>query len=187
VTVSDIALVLLAAGRGTRFGGAKLAAPLGNKPVARHASDTLRILRFRAHLAVVGPDTPPLPGYDTIMLDPPGAPQSRSLALGVAAAQASGAGAVLIALADMPLVPATHVEAMIARFDGDRLASIASDTVMPPALFGAQHFAALCALAGDRGAGALLRDAPTLPLPDHAALDIDRAEDLMLAERLLAR
>jgi CTP:molybdopterin cytidylyltransferase MocA len=31
---------------------------------------------------------------------------------------------------------------------------------MPPALFGARHFGALEALSGDRGAGALLADAP---------------------------
>ena len=192
VNTADIALVLLAAGRGERFGGGKLAALLAGKPIARHCADPLAAIAFRAHLAVVGPDTPPLPGYDTILLDPPGAPQSRSLALGVATAQARGAQAVLIALADMPLVPTEHVLTMIARFDGDRLASSTSDstasrTALPPALFGARHFSALCALTGDRGAGALLRDAPALPLPGHAALDIDRIEDLARATRLLAR
>jgi molybdenum cofactor cytidylyltransferase len=56
---------------------------------------------------------------------------------------------------------------------------------MPPALFGAQHFAALCALSGDRGAGALLRDAPMLALSAQAALDVDRAEDLARAHTLI--
>jgi molybdenum cofactor cytidylyltransferase len=186
VTPATIALVLLAAGRGERFGGGKLAADLGGKPLARHAADSLRTIGFCAHIAVTGPATPPLPGYTTVLLDPPGAPQSRSLALGVAAAQAVGAQAVLIALADMPLVPATHIAAMIAAFDGDRLASRGPHSLMPPVLFGAHHFAALCAQGGDRGAGPLLRGAPALPLSADGALDVDCAEDLARAQVLLA-
>jgi molybdenum cofactor cytidylyltransferase len=55
---------------------------------------------------------------------------------------------------------------------------------MPPALFGARHFGALEALSGDRGAGALLADAPCLPLPP-GRLDVDRPEDLARAAGLL--
>lgn len=185
MTPDRIALVLLAAGRGERFGGGKLVAELAGKPLARHAADTLRPFGFAAHIAVIGPATPDLPGYATITLDPPGAPQSRSLALGVAAAQAAGADAVLITLADMPLVPPSHIQAMLAAFDGDRLASQGPHSLMPPALFGVRHFAALSALTGDRGAGALLQGAPALPLPPRAALDVDRSEDLALAQALL--
>ncbi len=183
---ATIALVLLAAGRGERFGGGKLAADLAGKPLARHAADHLLPIGFAAHIAVTGPDTPPLPGYATVRLDPPGAPQSRSLAIGVAAAGATGAQAVLVALADMPLVPATHIAALLAAFDGDRLASQGPHSLMPPALFGARHFAALCALDGDRGAGTLLRGAPALALSADAALDVDCAEDLARAQILLA-
>jgi molybdenum cofactor cytidylyltransferase len=186
VSPSAIALVLLAAGRGERFGGGKLAADLAGKPLARHAADRLLACGFGAYIAVIGPDTPDLPGYATIPLDPPGAPQSRSLALGVAAAQADGAQAVLVALADMPLVPATHIAAMLAAFDGDRLASRGPHSLMPPVLFGAHHFAALCAQRGDRGAGPLLRGAPALPLSADGALDVDCAEDLARAQVLLA-
>ena len=185
MNVDRIALVLLAAGRGERFGGGKLGAMLAGRPLARHAADALRTIDFSAHIAVISPTTPPLSGYTTILLEPSGAPQSRSLALGVAAAQAHGAQAVLIALADMPLVPLTHFHALLAAFDGNRLTSRTADSVTPPALFGAQHFAKLCALSGDRGAGALLHDAPALPLSADAALDVDRAEDLLRAQILL--
>ncbi len=184
---ASIALVLLAAGRGERFGGGKLGVPLAGKPLARHAADALRAIGFGAHIAVINADTPPLPGYAMVTLDPPGAQQSQSLALGIAAAQANGALAVMVALADMPLVPPAHIEAMIAAFDGDRLASQGPHSMMPPALFGAHHFAALCTLGGDRGAGALLRGAPALPLSETAALDVDRAEDLARAQALLNR
>ena len=178
--------MLLAAGRGTRFGGGKLAADLGGKPVLRHAADTLRALPFAAHIAVIGPATPDPGDYATVLLDPPDAPQAQSLAQGVAAARNAGADAVLVALADMPMVPAAHITALIAAFDGDRIGSRGPCAVMPPALFGARHFATLCALTGDRGAGALLRDAPSLPLTADQALDIDRPEDLARAMALIA-
>lgn len=182
--IAQTALVLLAAGRASRFGSAKLAAMLGDRPLARHAADRFATLPLRAHIAVTGPHTPPLPGYARVALDPPDAPQSRSLALGIAAARDAGAQAVLIALADMPFVPLAHVEALFARFDGDRIASLGPQSPMPPALFGARHFAALAALTGDRGAGALLRDAPALALPHESALDIDTPADLVRAQQI---
>ena len=184
---AGIAVVLLAAGRGARFGGAKLGADLGGRSLALHAAAMLAGLPFAQRLAVVRDDTPDLAplGWTALPLDPPHAPQSRSLAIGVAAARAAGARGVLIALADMPLVPAGHVAALVAAFDGDRIASSAGGQHMPPALFGAMHFDALMALSGDRGAGALLAGAPCLPLPPGAELDVDRPEDLARAAALL--
>lgn len=187
----DIALVLLAAGQGRRFGGAKLDALLAGQPVLAHAAGALATLPFAHRFAVVRPagpalPGPALPGYTCLPLDPADAPQSRALAIGVAAAQAAGARAVLLALGDMPLVPPAHVRALVAAFDGDRIASRLRDVPLPPALFGARHFPALRALTGDRGAGALLRDAPGLALSPDAAIDIDTPEDLARAEAALA-
>ncbi len=183
-----LALVLLAGGRGTRFGGAKLIAPLAGKPLALHAATMLTALPFAHRFAVTGPDVPDLAalGYTCIPLDPHGAPQARSLALGVAAAKAAGAQAVLVALADMPLVPQAHIRALVARFDGDRIGTSAEGVTMPPALFGALHFSALTALTGDRGGALRLADAPTITLDPALALDIDRPDDLARAEALLA-
>lgn len=180
---TGLALVLLAAGRGERFGGDKLVALLNGKPLARHAGDMLSAFPFHTHIAVCGTSTPVLPGYHIIALDSADAPQSRSLALGVAAAQAAGARAVLVALADMPLVPPEHIAALVEAFDGNVIASRVGDVAMPPAIFGAGHFPALMVLTGDRGGAALLRDAPALPLPEFASLDVDRPEDLAEAER----
>jgi molybdenum cofactor cytidylyltransferase len=184
---AGLALVLLAGGHSVRFGGPKLIAPLGGKPLALHAAEMLSALPFAARYAVVGPAVPDLAalGYNCVPLDPPGAPQARSLALGVAAAQAGGAHAVLVALADMPLVPAKHIRALVSAFDGDRIATAADDVTMPPAVFGAGHFAALTALDGDRGGAARLKDAPTVPLDPLLALDVDRPEDLSRAAGLL--
>jgi len=187
--LAGIALVLLAAGRGTRFGAqSKLIAPLAGRPVALHAAAMLAALPFSHHFAVTGPGTPDLAalGFTRLPLDPPGAPQARSVALGVAAARAAGATAVLIALADMPLVPAAHIRALVTAFDCDRIGTCADGVTMPPALFGAAHFAALTALTGDRGGAMRLEGAPTVQLDPNLALDVDRPEDLERAEAILA-
>lgn len=179
-----IALVLLAAGRASRFGGGKLAASLCGMTVAARAALAYADVAFASRIVVCAPDTPFLPGYRRVPLDPPGAPLSRSIATGVVAARAEGVEAVMIALADMPLVPRDHVAALIAAFDGDRICTHGPDP-MPPALFGARHFAALEALEGDRGAGRLLRGAPGVSLDAELAIDIDSAEDLARAKNLL--
>ncbi len=184
---SGLALVLLAGGQSARFGGPKLIAPLGGKPLALHAAEMLAALPFAARYAVIGPDVPDLAalGYHCVALSPPGAPQARSIALGVAAAQAGGARAVLVALADMPLVPEIHIQALVRAFDGDRIATLAEGATMPPALFGSAHFAALAALDGDRGGAARLKGAPTVELDPLLALDVDRPDDLAHAAALL--
>ena len=94
--------------------------------------------------------------------------------------------AVLVTLADQPLVDAAALRRLIAAFDGERriVASAYDDTVGVPALFGHEHLNALMHLTGDAGAGSWLRS-----LPDEvtrislgvAALDIDTWSD---AERL---
>ena len=185
---AGLALVLLAGGQSTRFGGTKLMAELGGKPLALHAAAMLATLPFAARYAVTGPDVPDLAalGDTSVPLVPPGAPQARSLALGVAAAQADGARAVLVALADMPLVPSSHIHTLVSAFAGDLIATSAAGVTLPPALFGARHFAALAALDGDRGGASLLKGAPTVPLDPRLALDVDRPEDLARAAAQLA-
>jgi hypothetical protein len=67
--------------------------------------------------------------------------------------------AVLVALADMPMVPPAHFAALVAAFDGDRIASQCARQVLPPAIFGAGHFAALRALSGIAARGPAARRA----------------------------
>ena len=182
-----VVLVLLAAGRARRFGADKLAQDLAGKPVAHHAAAKLAHLPFAARIAVCSAASPPLGalGYCIVPLEPEGAPMSRSIALGVAAAQASGAAAVLLALADMPLVPQAHFRALVEAFEGSPLATLAGDTPMPPAMFGRASFAGLKQLTGDRGASDLIAMADTLPLDRLFALDIDTPDDLVRAERII--
>lgn len=183
MSAEGIALVLLAAGRGSRFGGAKLAALLGGRPLAHHVAESVSALPFVRRIAVCSPMTPDLPGFERVLIDPPDAPLSRSIATGIASVP--DAQAVLFALADMPLVPASHFARLIAEFDGNRIATQVGPLTMVPAIFGTSHFPALQSLQGDRGAGALLRNAPSIDLAKDLALDIDRPEDLQRAEDTL--
>jgi molybdenum cofactor cytidylyltransferase len=158
------------AGAGQPLWRGKLAADLGGQPVIAHVARALSGLALARRVVVAGPDVPPLPGFETIPLDPPGAPLSRSLAQGVAALEM---WTPLVALADMPMVPPAHFAALVAAFDGNRIASQCAGQVLPPAIFGAGHCRAQGPV-GDRGAGALLRGAPALALDPAHALDIDR-------------
>lgn len=183
MTVADIVVVLLAAGRGSRFGGGKLAATLAGRPLARHLGDRLAALPFKRKLIICSEATPEVEGFERIALEPPGAPLSRSLATGIG--EIPDVYAALIALADMPLVPSSHFENLIQAFDGDRIGTSVADRTMVPAIFGARHFPALRSLQGDRGAAALLRNGPAIPLDQHLALDIDTPEDLARAEAII--
>lgn len=177
------ALVLLGAGRGSRFGGGKLNAVLTGKPLARHAADRLAGLPFTRFIAVCSATTPDLPGFERVMVSPADGPLSRSIATGVAAL--GDETSVLIALADMPLVPTAHFQTLLAAFDGDIVASRVDGLAMVPAVFGAQHFTALKRLSGDRGAGALLRHAPAIELDPALALDVDTPDELRWAEQCI--
>lgn len=188
---SGLVLVLLAGGRSTRFGGPKLLAPLAGQPLAYHAATMLAALPFGGLIAVTGPNAPDLEalGYKCLPLDPPDAPQARSLAQGVEAARAIYARKVLVALADMPLVPESHIRKLVTScraVNGSCVGTSVGGIVMPPAIFGSGHFRALTELEGDRGGASLLADAPTVPLDPDLALDIDHPVDLARAEALLA-
>ena len=185
--IDRFGIILLAAGRGSRFGGGKLAADLGGLPCVWHVATMLAECRFGAMVAVCAPDTPDLAqfGFEQVMLEPEGAPISRSIELGVRALAGRGCDAMLLALGDMPLVPKSHILELADRFDGDRIATRAGGSAMPPAIFGASHFAALTQLTGDRGARELIATAPAVDLAADLALDIDTVENIKYARELL--
>jgi CTP:molybdopterin cytidylyltransferase MocA len=86
--------------------------------------------------------------------------------------------AVLVTLADQPLVDAAALRRLIAAFDGERriVASAYDNTIGVPAIFAREHVDDLMRITGDVGAGPWLRSRPSkvtcIPL-DVAALDID--------------
>ena len=183
LTPERCVLILLAAGRSVRFGDLdKLQQDFLGKPLAFHVVTALEAMPFKARLAVCsGSDLDfASRGYRVIHNDDPGDGMSGSVKLGVAAARAIGCEAVVIALADMPRVTATHIYRLLEAASG-RDAVIASSNGVhptPPAVFWADQFEALLTLEGDEGARAMVRAGRHVIAPEAELLDVDRPEDL---------
>ena len=178
IAADRVTVVLLAAGRGERFGGDKLAASFRGRALGEHAAAMLAGLPFAAHIAVTGPSAVDFAalGFDCRRA-PAGAPMSVSLQLGIAAAEATDCDACLIALADMPLVPEGHILALLAAHDGALTATLSGEIRMVPALIARSAFPLIAALTGDQGARALLREAPGVAAPPAWLVDIDTPAD----------
>lgn len=94
------------------------------------------------------------------------------------------ADAVLIMLADQPLITAAHLNLLLEEWQkapDDIVVSQYSGISGPPVLFPAHCFNSLMQLEGDQGARALLKDSScsvTGLAIDEAAIDIDTPEDL---------
>jgi molybdenum cofactor cytidylyltransferase len=179
----SVALLLLAAGRSHRFGhDDKLAQESRGVPIGLHALRSLAAVPFGARFAVVTQDRLGFArlGCRIVRNERPEEGQSRSIRLGVEAARRNGAAAVLIVLADMPLVTANLVERILACASGPSAIVAASngERSMPPALFGATWFEALLALEGDRGARHLLQQAQAVVTNAAELVDIDTLGDL---------
>ncbi|MCR9088058.1 MAG: nucleotidyltransferase family protein [Rhodobacteraceae bacterium] len=177
--------LLLAAGHSRRFGAAdKLLAPLEGAPLVTHAASALRAAAPDRLIAVVrsAKVAACLPEFETVALSDRDAPQSASLRAGVLRAAELGAAGVLVALGDMPRVPAVHFSAL---FELGRTQALAATQcgarTMPPAWFADRYFGALADVSGDKGARDLLRRTPMaarIACPPEWLADIDRPEDL---------
>jgi molybdenum cofactor cytidylyltransferase len=167
--------VLLAAGRGERYGGDKLLAPLADgTPMGVAACLTLvatlpeTIAVVRPHDAVLG-DLLGRAGARVVECADAKLGMGHSVASGVAAAP--DADGWLVALSDMPWVRTTTIAALVAALDAG--ASIAAPVHRRrrgnPVGFAARWGGALCALRGDRGA----RDVVSAAGADLTTIDVD--------------
>lgn len=180
---------VLAAGGSSRFGSIKQSALLDGLPLVRRAINTALKACDNRVLAVIGHEAKTVlaaidsePCFVTVNRDY-GEGLGTSIA---AAARACGenADALLLLLADQPLVTAQHLRALIDTWSGaedEIVASSYSGTEGPPVLFPRGAFGALESLAGDKGARALFHDSRfrlrTVPF-EPAAVDIDTPADL---------
>ena len=191
IAAEDTVLVLLAAGKSARFGavGSKLNEPFLARPLGLHGAVALGAVPFRHRIAVISPrctiDFAPL-GFEIVDNDDAVGDMASSVRLGVARAEAHGARAVLLALADMPRVTAAHVHRLLGEANSADAVVASSDGVSPkpPALFGRAHFAALRALSGDHGARDLIRAGRHVVTDAAELIDVDTVEEL---ERLRER
>lgn len=177
--------LLLAAGASRRFGPSdKLLAMLHGSPLVSYAAMAMRSADLDERIAVIAnPELASfLEGFRIVCVEP--GEQSGSLRAGLQAA--SSPDLVLIALADMPLVTAAHLNRVLEGTRDDRPAT-SQDKGLPmvPACFPKSWLPRLAALDGDRGASSLIRDLPTdaiVAAPDLLA-DIDTLEDLAAMQK----
>jgi molybdenum cofactor cytidylyltransferase len=197
MATSDIAAVILAAGRSTRFAGdqpaaTKLIAELKGKPLVRHVGEAALASKARPVIVVTGHHR------DDVQEALAGLPLqfvhnkdyatglASSLRVGIAAVPPSASGAIIL-LGDMPLVAADLIDQLVRRLeknsDADAIVPVTKGRRGNPVLLACSLFPAVVRLTGDEGARRLLRE-PGIHVAEiaveeaAAAVDIDTAEAL---------
>jgi CTP:molybdopterin cytidylyltransferase MocA len=189
---------VLAAGAGSRFGGGKLLAEYGGRPLIEATLRGLRGAPVDEIIVVVGRDRGELrrfcePYEPVRLVENPewAAGMSTSVKRGLAACL-PGTRAAVVLLADQPLVGTRAVERLVQAFDEGADVAVATygGRRRNPALFARKVWRMLEGeLSGDEGARGFLGRYPELvtevPCDDVAdPTDVDTAEDL---RRLQAR
>ncbi len=164
-----VAGVLLAAGEGSRFGQPKALVELNGQTLAERGVGLLRAGGADPILVVTG--AVPLELDRTLTVDNPqwrtGMGSSLRAALQALTEASSGTdiGAVVVALADQPLVGAEAVARLIAAYRGGASVAVAAYDGQPrnPVLLAREHWPEVIATAtGDQGARTFLRTRPEL-------------------------
>ena len=179
------AVAVLAAGRGTRFGGGKLEAMCAGKPLGRWVIDAVEGAGLGPGTIVTGPEGVTFAGGWTALVNPaPEAGLGSSLALAARAALDAEAGALLVLLADMPLVRADYLK-VLAAASAPTATRQADGRAGVPALLDRGLLERAAMLTGDRGAGPLLTSVTLLDSPMGMLADVDEARDVAAVERVL--
>lgn len=182
--------VLLAAGKGARFGGGKLTANLGGKPLWRWAADSavkagmnaLHVItndpQIACEAAAIGWTVHPNQSAD----------EGVASSIRIAAGAAASCQRLVIALADMPFVDPEHLR-QLAAAKGAAFTAQADGRAGVPAAFPKAAYAQLVTLTGDRGAAALhWPDSESItPASPEALFDIDTAAHLDRAREIAVR
>jgi CTP:molybdopterin cytidylyltransferase MocA len=191
----NLCVAVLAAGRSRRFGDAdKLTQPLNGKMLGLHICEALAPLNSTYSVAITSAADHPCSvgwrseSYEVVVNERAVDGLGTSVALAAQYASNCNADALLICLADMPFVPVDHFQQLVRSYDPQNARSvIASDngkTRLPPALFGAEHFAMLTQLSGETGARGLLATAHIVPIAARLLADIDTREQMDQANTL---
>lgn len=181
--------IVLAAGQSQRYGETKLLAELHGRPLLQHAlaaaQETCpgRVCLVAGHEADRIRDVASSLADLVVVNDAYESGIGSSIARGIAACHGR-ADAVIVMLADQPLVSGGHLAALLRQWDGQPGSIVAtrfSGTDGPPVLFGNGFFDRLERLSGDAGAKSVLRASPaavTTVAFAQAAVDIDTPTDL---------
>lgn len=192
--IRRIFAAVLAAGRSSRFGSTKQLADLDGDPMVRHAVRTATRVCGANTLLVAGHDRTAvafacagLPGFVTVN-------EHYQRGIGSSIAHAvrmlpSQASAIIVVLADQPLIGDRHLHAIITGWSGDEdhvVATSYAGTRGAPVLFPSACFSELATLDDDRGGRHLIEDdrfRVSLVECEGAALDIDTPGDLTRISR----
>jgi CTP:molybdopterin cytidylyltransferase MocA len=185
----SIFALVLAAGEGSRFGATKQLSELDGETLASRAMRLAEEVCGECSVLVIGSNwhevlaaCGPMRGFFVI---------NEDFSSGIAGSIASGvnavahcADAVLLLLADQPLIGAAYLRSVIAewqRTPGEIIISEYSGIQGPPVIFPASCFEDLAALRGDQGARAVVASGKYTVRGlkcDAASVDIDSQEDL---------
>ena len=183
-----IAGVVLAAGMSSRLGTNKLLLRLDSEPLVRRVarvgleaglSPVLVVLGHEAERVAAALDAL---AVETVVNPAHGAGMHGSLAQGIARVPEDCVAAVVL-LADMPLVTASMIEALVARFRAGTeplVLSLYGEVQAPPTLYARSLFPALARPAAGGGRQVVLEhrnEAAELRWPEAALADVDRPED----------
>ena len=181
--------VVLAAGSSQRFGAIKQLQKVDGAPMVRNCAALAR--------TVCADNTLLVAGFEQQSVVAAAAGECQFIAINDNYADGIGssiacaartlvhsADALLILLADQPLITEDHVNALLGAWSGDDdeiVATAYAGIQGPPVLLPRSTFPLLAELSGDSGARKILQD-PDFRLTsvnfDQAAVDIDRPEDL---------
>jgi molybdenum cofactor cytidylyltransferase len=195
--MTEIAAIILAAGRSTRFAGdqpgtTKMIAELHGKPLVRHVANAALASRARPVIVVTGH------ARDLVQEALAGLPLrfvhnkdyatglASSLRVGIAAVPASASGAIIL-LGDMPLVTSDLIDEVIRSFgegaNADAVVPVTQRRRGNPVLLARLLFPAVAQLTGDEGARRLLQQSGIHVVEiavsgDAADADVDTPEAL---------
>lgn len=196
----NLEAIVLAAGRGVRFGGDKLLAPLSGWPLVAGALRTAFLSPVRRVFVAIGADPAVRRAVETtaarlkaserlVLVPVANAEEGMGASLrAAAAALPEDTAGVFVFLGDMPSIDPATPAALSLALESPHLIVAPSNLGRRghPVLFGATWLPALRALSGDEGARALVESAGArlarIPVPDPGIhFDVDRPEDLARA------
>ncbi len=187
--MTHVAGLVLAAGQGRRFGGAKALVELDGEQLVDRAVRVLREGGCEPVYVVAGAVTLDPPGATTVVNDAWQTGMASSLRVGLSALP-DGADAVVISLVDQPGIGADVVNRLVRRLQEGHQLVVAAYGGQPRNPVGVARplwAAASAAAAGDEGLRAFIREHPDLvdavECADIAdATDLDTPEDLERAK-----
>lgn len=184
--MAEPVVAVLAAGLSTRFGGNKLETKCLGKPLGRWVLDAAQDAGLAPGIIVTGPQGVSFANRRWTPLVNPRPQDGLGSSLSIAARHAitADASAMIVLLADMPLVFPTFLR-VLAMHSPPTAMYYPDGHLGVPALLDRRLIEAAAQLSGDRGLGPLLQDAT--PMAGESLLrDVDTPEDLVEVERILA-